>query len=185
MVLVQSREWQIYLNIRIFLIQIFIRIFVRIKILIRIYSDIRSCQHFDTNIFGYSFVSNNFIRIYSDIRSCNFLDTNIFGYSFVSKSIQMSHSETEQVCQSCRFYDDEMQNVANCCSSTKYSWLPTRNAFSSPNLNLWRKKHILPALQKQPSIRSASGSSSEKISIQILLLFKLVQASKVDKMNDG
>jgi hypothetical protein len=25
----------------------------------------------------------------------------------------------------------------------------------------------------------------EKISIQILLLFKLVQASKVDKMNDG
>ena len=57
-----------------------------------IYSDIRSYQNFDTNIFGYSFVSKNFIRIYSDICSCHFLDTNIFGYSFVSKSIRMSHS---------------------------------------------------------------------------------------------
>ena len=57
-----------------------------------IYSDIRSYQNFDTNIFVYSFVSKNFIRIYSDIRSCHFLDTNIFGYSFVSKSIRMSHS---------------------------------------------------------------------------------------------
>ena len=57
-----------------------------------IYSDIRSYQNFDTNIFGYSFVPKMFIQIYSDIRSCHFLDTNIFGYSFVSKSIRMSHS---------------------------------------------------------------------------------------------
>merc|ERR1712175_13432 len=58
-----------------------------------IYSDIRSYRNFNTNIFGYSFVSKMFIRIYSDIRSYHFLDTNIFGYSFVSKSIRMSHSE--------------------------------------------------------------------------------------------
>ena len=57
-----------------------------------IHSYIRSYQSFDTNIFGYSFVSKMFIRIYSDTRSCHFLDTNIFGYSFMSKSIQMSHS---------------------------------------------------------------------------------------------
>ena len=57
-----------------------------------IYSNIRSYQNFNTNIFGYSFVSKMFIRIYSDIRSYHFLDTNIFGYSFVSKSIRMSHS---------------------------------------------------------------------------------------------
>ena len=57
-----------------------------------IYSYIRSYQSFDTNIFGYSFVSKNVIRIYSDIHSCHFFDTNIFGYSFVSKSIRMSHS---------------------------------------------------------------------------------------------
>ena len=56
-----------------------------------IYSDIRSYQNIDTNIFVFAFVSN-FIRIYLDIRSCHFLDTNIFGYSFVSKSIRMSHS---------------------------------------------------------------------------------------------
>ena len=42
---VLSRVWRIYSNIRIFLIQIFIRIFVRIEILIRIYSDICSCQN--------------------------------------------------------------------------------------------------------------------------------------------
>ena len=53
-----------------------------------IYSDIRSYRDFDTNIFGYSFVSKMFIRIYSDTRSCHFLDTNIFRYSFMSKSIQ-------------------------------------------------------------------------------------------------
>ena len=58
-----------------------------------IYSDIRSYRNFNTNIFGYSFVSKMFIRIYSDIRSYHFLDTNIFGYSFVSKSIRMSHSD--------------------------------------------------------------------------------------------
>ena len=57
-----------------------------------IYSDIRLYQNFNTNIFGYSFVSKMFIRIYLDIRSCHFLDTNIFEYSFVSKSIPMSHS---------------------------------------------------------------------------------------------
>ena len=59
-----------------------------------IYSDIRSYQTFDTNIFGYSFMSKIFIRISPNIRSCHFLDTNIFGYSFVSKSIRMSHSDT-------------------------------------------------------------------------------------------
>jgi len=59
-----------------------------------IYSDIRSYQNFDTNVFGYSFVSKKFTRIYSDIRSWHFLDTNIFGYSFVSKSIQMSHYDS-------------------------------------------------------------------------------------------
>ena len=57
-----------------------------------IYSDIRSYQNFDTNIFGYLFVSKNFIQIHSEIRLCHFLDTNIFGYSFVSKFIRMSHS---------------------------------------------------------------------------------------------
>ena len=59
---------------------------------LNIYSDIHSYQNFNTNIFGYSFVSKMFIQIYSDIRSYHFLDTNIFGYSFVSKSIRMSHS---------------------------------------------------------------------------------------------
>ena len=63
-----------------------------------IYSDIRSYQNFDTNIFGYSFVSKNFIQIYSDIRSCHFLDMNIFGYSFVSKSIRMVD---HRYCQDC------------------------------------------------------------------------------------
>ena len=42
----------------------YIRIFIRIVFLIRIYSDIRSYHFFDTNIFGYSFVS--------------FFDSNIF-----------------------------------------------------------------------------------------------------------
>ena len=62
---------------------------------LNIYSDIRLYRNFNTNIFGYSFVSEMFIRIYSDIRSSHFLDTNIFGYSFVSKSIRMSHSATQ------------------------------------------------------------------------------------------
>ena len=31
-------------------------------------------------------------RIYSDIHLCKFFDTNIFGYSFVSKFLRMSHS---------------------------------------------------------------------------------------------
>ena len=61
-----------------------------------IYSDIHSHQNLNTNIFGYSFVSKNFIRIYSDIRSYHFLNTNIFGYSFVSKSIRMLLSETNK-----------------------------------------------------------------------------------------
>ena len=60
-----------------------------------IFSYIRSYQSFDTNIFGYSFVSKNVIRIYLDIRSCHFLETNIFGYSFVSKFIRMSHSDID------------------------------------------------------------------------------------------
>ena len=69
LVLVQSREWRIYSNIRIFSIQIFIRIFIRIKILIRIYSDIRSCQKFSYEYIRI-FVRVIFsIRIYSDIRS--------------------------------------------------------------------------------------------------------------------
>ena len=62
--------WQIYSNIEIFSIQIFIRIFIRIKILIRIYLDIRSCQK---NSYAYIriFVRIIFLtRIYSDIRSC-------------------------------------------------------------------------------------------------------------------
>ena len=37
----------------------------------------------------------NFIQIYSDIHSCKFFDTNIFGYSFVSKFLRMSHSVSE------------------------------------------------------------------------------------------
>ena len=52
-------------NIRIFVqfsIRIFIRTFVRVKFLIQIYSDIHSCKFFDTNIFGYSFVSK-FLRM--------------------------------------------------------------------------------------------------------------------------
>ena len=60
-------------NIRIFVqfsIRIFIRTFVRVKF---------------------------FIRIYSDIHSCKFFDTNIFGYSFVSKFLRMSHSATEHM----------------------------------------------------------------------------------------
>ena len=61
-----------------------------------IYSDIRSYQNSNTNIFRYSFVSKMFIGIYSDIRLSHFLDTNIYGYSFVSKSIRKSHSETNE-----------------------------------------------------------------------------------------
>ena len=89
-----------------------IRIFVRIKILIRIYSDIRLYQNFDTNIFGYSFVSKHFLQIYSDIRSCHFLDTNIFGYSFVSKSIRMSHSDPEFTQRLARMYEIEAEKWA-------------------------------------------------------------------------
>ena len=79
------RVWRIYSNIRIFeyfwyeylfghsfvsfFVYEYIRIFVRIKILLRIYSDIRSYQNFDTNIFGYSFV---FLRIYSNISTYSF-----------------------------------------------------------------------------------------------------------------
>ena len=54
------------LNIRIYwiicTIHISIRIFVRVKFVTRIYSDIRSCKFFDTNIFGYSVVSK-FLRM--------------------------------------------------------------------------------------------------------------------------
>ena len=46
-----------YSNIRIFLIRIYIRVFIRIIFWIRIYSDIHSWQDFDSNIFGYWFVS--------------------------------------------------------------------------------------------------------------------------------
>ena len=58
-----------------------IRIYWNIRTIFNtnIYSDIRSCQIF--------------LRIYSDIHSCKFFDTNIFGYSFVSKFLQMSHSD--------------------------------------------------------------------------------------------
>ena len=80
-----ARVWRIYSNIRIFeyfwyeylfghsfasfFVYEYIRIFVRIKILLRIYSDIRSYQNFDTNIFGHSFV---FLRIYSNISTYSF-----------------------------------------------------------------------------------------------------------------
>ena len=56
-------------------------------------SDIRSYQTLDTDMFGYSFMSKDFIWICSDCHSCHFRDTNIFGYLFVSKSIQMSHTD--------------------------------------------------------------------------------------------
>jgi len=64
-----------YLNIRVFLIRIFIRIFVRIIFLIRIYSVIRSYQ-----FFGYEYIrifvrSNILIQIYSDICSYQFSDS--------------------------------------------------------------------------------------------------------------
>ena len=62
---------------------------------IRIYSDIRSWQNFDLNIFGYSFVSTFWIRIYSDIRSWQDFDSNIFGYSFIS--IFMTQRDSEDV----------------------------------------------------------------------------------------
>ena len=76
------------------------------------------------NIFGYSFVSKNFIQIYLDIRSCLFLDMNIFGYSFVSISIGMSHSGLNHIdsdhgaCSSIP--------LPNLLRATKilFSWLP-------------------------------------------------------------
>ena len=49
----QFSVWWIYLNIRIFPIQMFIRIFVRIQI----YSDIHLHRFIDSTIFGYTFVS--------------------------------------------------------------------------------------------------------------------------------
>jgi hypothetical protein len=59
--------------------------------------------------------------------------------------------------------------------------------FPSENQNLSRRwKYILQRGSKaaqHPICRQKV--LPEKISIQILLLFKLVQASKVDKMNDG
>ena len=66
---VLSRVWQIYSNIQIFLIQIFIWIFVCIEILIQIYSDIRSCQKCSYEYIRI-FVCVIFLtQIYSDIRS--------------------------------------------------------------------------------------------------------------------
>ena len=53
-----------------------------IKNLIWIYSYIRIFS--DTNIRSYHIRIICLIRIYSDIRSYHFFDTNIFGYSFVS-----------------------------------------------------------------------------------------------------
>jgi len=89
-----------------------------------------------------------------------------------------------------------MQKFAKFCSSTKYSWLPMRNVFFHQKIKIG-ENIFCSAVQK----RFKSGSKAvqkraqhpicrqkvlpEKISIQILLLFKLVQASKVDKMNDG
>ena len=43
-----------------------------------IYMDIRSYQNFNTNIFGYSFVSTFGIQIYSDICSCQ-----LFGCEYI------------------------------------------------------------------------------------------------------
>ena len=53
-----------------------------IKNLIQIYSYIRIFS--DTNIRSYHIRIIFLIRIYSDIHSYHFFDTNIFGYSFVS-----------------------------------------------------------------------------------------------------
>ena len=48
------------------------------------------------NIRIYSIIHTIFnTNIYSDIRSCNFFDTNIFVYSFEAKFLRMSHSVTE------------------------------------------------------------------------------------------
>jgi len=55
--------------------------------------------------------------------------------------------------------------------------------FPSENQNRW--KYILQRGSKAQHPICRQKVLPEKISIQILLLFKLVQASKVDKMNDG
>jgi len=77
-----------------------------------------------------------------------------------------------------------MQKFAKFCLSTKYSWLPTRNPFF---IGKSKSVEINFAAQFKAAQHPICRQKvlPEKISIQILLLFKLVQASKVDKMNDG
>ena len=55
-------------------------------------------------LFGHLFVSNFFIHIYSDIRLCKYFNTNIFWYSFVTKFPRMSHSDLENATVSMFFY---------------------------------------------------------------------------------
>ena len=58
-----------------------------------IFEYIRIFVQFSRRIFIRAFVCVKiFNRIYSDIHSCKFFDSNIFGYSFVSKFSRMSHS---------------------------------------------------------------------------------------------
>ena len=67
-----SKIWQIYLYIRIFANTNIHSYHIRIIFLIWIYSDIRSYHFFDTNIFGYSFVSflgYKYIRIFIRIEN--------------------------------------------------------------------------------------------------------------------
>ena len=68
----------------------------------RIFEYIRIFVQFSIRIFIRTFVRVKFfIRIYSDIHSCKFFDTNIFGYSFVSKFLRMSHSASQQLSVEC------------------------------------------------------------------------------------
>ena len=62
----------------------------------RLFKYIRIFVQFSIRIFIRTFVRVKFfIRIYSNIHSCKFFDTNIFGYSFVSKFLRMSHSASK------------------------------------------------------------------------------------------
>ena len=62
----------------------------KIKTNIQIYSNIRTI--FNTNIYWDSCSCEICYKKYLDIRSCNFFDADIFGYLFVSIFLQMSHS---------------------------------------------------------------------------------------------
>ena len=90
---------RIFEYIRIFVqfsIRIFIRTFVRVKFFIRIYSDIHSCKFFDTNIFGYSFVSK-FLRMSHSDQYLSILSLNMYNMPlpelFISKIYEMDLHE--------------------------------------------------------------------------------------------